>query len=275
VTKQRRATAARCSLARGGLASPAMLGHDSLGAGARAVLVMNDWLCDTSTWDGARAYLDDSAFTWVFADLRGYGLSREVAGEYTVEEATADVLALADALGLRRFAIVGHSMSSLVALHLAQQRPDRIERAVVIAPPPPGGFGVDDATLDAMRALARGDDQQRLAGTRRMVGDRLSQGWVRFKAERWRKTSDPEAVAAYVTMFARRGLPDPARAIDRPLLAVTGEQDSPPMRSDAVTRSLTPLCPQLEVIPLADSGHYPMQETPPGLVAILERFLSR
>ncbi len=58
------------------------------------------------------------------------------------------------------------------------------------------------------------------------------------------------------------------------MLAVTGEQDAEVMRHDAVTRSLQPLCERLVVTPIAESGHYPMQETPPLLVTIIERFLS-
>ncbi len=251
-----------------------MLGYEKIGIGSRAVVVMNDWLCDTSTWDGARAYLDPRAFTWIFAELRGYGRSKEIAGAHTVEEAAADVIALADALDLRRFAIVGHSMSTLVALYLAQHHADRIRGAALIAPPPPGGFGVDDATLASMQALGRADDATRMNGVRRMTGDRLSEGWIRFKTERWRATSDANAVAGYVEMFARRGLPDRTRSISCPLLAVTGEQDMPPMRREAVTSALAPLCAELVVSPLADCGHYPMQEAPPLLVAILERFLN-
>jgi len=34
-----------------------------------------------------------------------------------------------------------------------------------------------------------------------------------------------------------------------------------------------PLCAQLVITPLADSGHYPMQEMPPLTVALVERFL--
>ena len=57
------------------------------------------------------------------------------------------------------------------------------------------------------------------------------------------------------------------------MLAITGEQDAPPMRSEAVKRALEPLCDDLVVMPLADSGHYPMQEMPPLTVALVERFL--
>jgi hypothetical protein len=47
------------------------------------------------------------------------------------------------------------------------------------------------------------------------------------------------------------------------------------MRREAVLLSLGPLCAQLEVTPLADSGHYPMQEMPPLTVALVERFLGK
>ncbi len=74
-------------------------------------------------------------------------------------------------------------------------------------------------------------------------------------------------------MFASDGLPNPTARITVPVLAITGEQDLPPMRSDAVKLSLGPLCAQLTVTALADAGHYPMQEMPPLTVALVERFL--
>jgi 3-oxoadipate enol-lactonase len=250
-----------------------LLGHERVGAGAIRVVIMNDWLCDTSTWDGARMLLDGERFTFVFADLRGYGRSKGRGGAFTAREAAADVLALADALGWVRFAVVGHSMSALVALHLAQHHADRIERVVVLTPPPPTGFGADESTIAASRALALADDATRRSLLEQRFGQRLSQLWPRYKAARWRIGADPAAAAGYVTMFARDGLPDPTAPIAAPVLAITGEQDAPPMRCEAVTRALAPLCEHLVVTPLADSGHYPMQEMPPLTVALVERFL--
>ena len=90
---------------------------------------------------GSGQYLDRARFTFAFADLRGYGRTKGRTGAFTVAKGGGDVLALADALGWVRFALVGHSTSALVALHLSQHHADRIERAVVLAPPPPTGFG--------------------------------------------------------------------------------------------------------------------------------------
>lgn len=270
-------------LPRCGYPRRAMLGHRLVGRLERAdqslapvpVLVLNDWIGDTSTWDPAEPYLDTDRFTYVLADLRGYGRSREQTGAYTLAEAAADVLALADELGLARFVLVGHSMSTLLALHLAQTAPARIGALVLLTPPPPSGFGADDATVAALQGLARGDDEIRARGLARVLGDELSVGFRRFKAERWRAAADPEAVAGYVPMFARDGLPNLQAPVAAPVLVITGERDTPPMRQAAVTTALTPLCARLEVVPFTECGHYPMQEMPPRLVAVLERFLAR
>ncbi len=177
-------------------------------------------------------------------------------------------------LGWARFAVVGTSMTALVALHLAQHHADRIDRIVVLTPPPPTGFGSDDANVAASRSLALADAATQLALLEGWFGMRLSHGWTTHKASRWRACADPEAAAAYVAMFARVGLPDPTARIAVPVLAITGEQDAPPMRREAVAGSLGTLCDQLVISSLADSGHYPMQEMPPLTVALVERFLA-
>jgi 3-oxoadipate enol-lactonase len=79
-----------------------VLGYDLVGSGSRKVIVLNDWMCDTSTWDAARVYLDGERFSWAFSDLRGYGRSRGQSGSFSLVEATADVLALADSLNWAR-----------------------------------------------------------------------------------------------------------------------------------------------------------------------------
>jgi pimeloyl-ACP methyl ester carboxylesterase len=236
-------------------------------------VVLSDWLMATSSWDGAHGYLNDALFTWAFADLRGYGRSLNQEGQYTVEEGAHDVLELADSLEWEEFTVVGHSMSCLIALHLAQRWPERIERAVVITPPPPAGLSYDDATFAALQAVARADDARRMRAVRAILGDRLCDGWIRHVLGRWRAESDVDAVAGYIEMFGRRGLPNASAAVSAPTLAITGEEDSEVMRSASVSRLLEPLCERLRVIPLADCGHYPMLEAPPRLVTVLERFL--
>ncbi len=249
------------------------LGHARVGDGPRRVIVLNDWICDTSTWDDARPYLDEVAFTWVFADLRGYGRSRGYAGAYDLAECVSDVLSLADHLGWGRFSVVGHSMSTYAAMQLGQTRPERIEKLVLVTPGPPRGFGADDAWLAQAQETAR-DDAKREEMIRQRFTGRLSAGWAERKARRWVERSDAEAAAGYIAMYARDGLADPTAPIAAPVLAITGDEDAPVMRRDAVLAALTPLCARLEVVGLPNVGHYPMQEMPPYTVALAERFLS-
>jgi len=252
-----------------------MIGFDEYGSGGLRVIVLNDWLSDTSTWNAARSYLSQEDFSWVFADLRGYGRSRGQSGHFTVAEAAGDVLALADTIGWSRFAVVGHSMSALVALHLAQHHPDRIESTVLVTPSPPRGFGLDDATMATLRAAALGNDAARLGVLREMQGARLTDQWIHLKLERWRAASDPQAVAGYLPIWAREGLPNPEAKIASPLLAITGEDDREDMRADVTKAALRPMADNLTVVPLVGCGHAPMQEMPPMFATLVERFLSR
>ncbi len=57
-------------------------------------------------------------------------------------------------------------------------------------------------------------------------------------------------------------------------LAITGEQDAPPMRQTAVAAALEAFCDRVTVVPNADSGHYPMQEAPPLTAALVQQFLA-
>ncbi|GAB7190912.1 hypothetical protein NUM3379_16190 [Kineococcus sp. NUM-3379] len=250
-----------------------VLGHDLLGDGPRRVVVLNDWLSDTGAWDPVRPSLDGGTSTWAFADVRGYGRSRHLTAQPSAAAVARDVVALADTLGWERFAVVGHSMTSLPALHLAQHSPGRVERAAVLTPPPPGGLGADAAAVDRMRALALADDEGRRGALRSMWGVRLTPGWLEFKLAGWRAAADPRAVAAYVEMFARDGVAEPSAPARVPVLAVTGEEDGEPLRATAVRAGWEPLCPRFALEALPRCGHYPMQEMPPLLAAVLERFL--
>ena len=77
------------------------LGLGAVDGGPQRLIVMNDWVSDTSSWQPVRPYLDGQRQSWAFVDLRGYGRSRDLAGRYTQEEPARDVLAVADHLGWR------------------------------------------------------------------------------------------------------------------------------------------------------------------------------
>jgi pimeloyl-ACP methyl ester carboxylesterase len=251
----------------------AEIGFTTYGSGPIRVLVLHDWFCDHSSWEGALPYLTPGRFTYAFADLRGYGASREIDGDCTLEEAAGDAIALADRLGWARFSLVGHSMSGLIVQCIAQLVPDRIERLVAITPVAPTGMGLDSAAVAFMRSIALGSDEERYAAVGSLWGTRLSETWTRYKLRRWRETASPEAAAKYVGLWGSTEISRGARGIATPMLIVAAAHDAPPFQAAALEASMIPFYPNARLISLGESGHYPMQEQPPLLATVVERFL--
>lgn len=71
----------------------------------------------------------------IAVDRRGHGESRQLPGPYTISGDAADLLAVADELGLATFHIVGHSYGGLVALELCRRAPRRLDSLHLIEPP--------------------------------------------------------------------------------------------------------------------------------------------
>lgn len=124
------------------------------------------------------------------------------------------------------------------------------------------------------QAIALGDDQARLSAVGSMWGDRLSTSWTRYKLQRWRETAEPHAAARYVEMWGRENISEGARGIKTPILIIAADRDAPPFQAGALSTSLLPFYPNGRLVSLSECGHYPMQEQPPLLATLIERFLS-
>lgn len=69
----------------------------------------------------------------VAIDLRGRGLSEVTGpGTYGWESHARDVVALADALGVEKFSVIGQSMGGAVGMEVARLAPGRMERLVLV-----------------------------------------------------------------------------------------------------------------------------------------------
>ncbi len=81
----------------------------------------------------------------VAIDQRGYspGARPDDVAAYAVAELTADVIAVADAVGFDRFHLVGHDWGCVVGWSVAIQHPDRVERFVGMSIPHPGTLLAD------------------------------------------------------------------------------------------------------------------------------------
>ena len=104
--------------------------RDLCGAGKPPLVIVHGFLGSSRNWQTAGR--DLSEIFHVFAlDLRNHGGSPH-AGEMTYEAMMADVLAWLDTHGLKRAALLGHSMGGKVGMLLACRHPARVERLIVV-----------------------------------------------------------------------------------------------------------------------------------------------
>ena len=76
--------------------------------------------------------LMDQKYLVYVLDQRGHGDSDRPASGYAMREFASDVVAFMDAMKIEKATIVGHSMGSFVAQHVAVHAPERVSRLVLI-----------------------------------------------------------------------------------------------------------------------------------------------
>lgn len=65
-------------------------------------------------------------------DNRDAGENDPETAPYTIEDMAGDVAGFLDALGVTRTPVLGHSMGGFIALHLALNRPDLVEKLILV-----------------------------------------------------------------------------------------------------------------------------------------------
>lgn len=110
-------------------------------ADAPPVMLLHGFPESHRTWRGVAPLLEER-FRLIMPDLRGFGDSDrplDVAA-YATEILIGDIFALADALGIDRFALVGHDWGGAISWPAALARPDRVTRLAVVNAPHPWIF---------------------------------------------------------------------------------------------------------------------------------------
>jgi pimeloyl-ACP methyl ester carboxylesterase len=247
--------------------------HVTIGSGDHHVLALHGWFGSARGWGSLPDYLDGAAYTYVFMDLRGYGGRQQVAGDFTMEEAAADGLALADELGWDRFSVIGHSMSGQAIQHLLLQAPSRVRRLVALNPVPATGvpFDADGWALFSGAAASR---DHRAAIINFSTGGRLPAAFIEHVVQHSLGNSTTEAFGAYLESWAKTDFSDQVTGNRAAVKVIIGEHD-PALPAPVMEQTWMAFYPaaELEVIP--NSGHYPMYETPAALAASIEEFLRR
>jgi 3-oxoadipate enol-lactonase/4-carboxymuconolactone decarboxylase len=101
------------------------------GAEDRPVVIFSHSLgLDHGMWDEQAAALLPYCRVLRY-DTRGHGVSSAAAGDYTIAALAGDVLALADALGIREFAFCGLSLGGMIGQWLGANAPGRLTKLVL------------------------------------------------------------------------------------------------------------------------------------------------
>jgi len=105
------------------------LAYDVRGAGSTVVLITGSNL-DRRMWDRETDWLSQG-HTLIRYDLRAHGQSETATAPFSNLD---DLLSLLSELNVRKATFIGLSAGSTIALDLAVQAPDRVERLVLVGP---------------------------------------------------------------------------------------------------------------------------------------------
>jgi pimeloyl-ACP methyl ester carboxylesterase len=249
------------------------IGHRSLGHGPHHVLALHGWFGDETCFDPMRDALTLDEFTYAFMAYRGYGLSRQQRGDYTMKEISADALALADALEWETFSVIGHSMGGMAAQRVLADAPKRVDKLVAVTPVPASGMPFDPESWKLFEGAARSLDHRR-GIIDFSTGGRLSKAWVDRIARYSAETATVEAFAAYLQAWAKTDFHGEIIGKPVPVKVIVGAHDQA-LTEEAMRATYLAWYPHAELEVMANAGHYPMSETPVALATSIEAFLRR
>jgi 3-oxoadipate enol-lactonase len=219
--------------------------------GAPVLVLGNSLGTSTGVWDRQVAEFRQH-FRVVRYDLPGHGGSPAVAGPYTVGGLGAGVLALADSLGVRRFAYCGISLGGMIGMWLAAAAPDRIVALGLVCTaaylPPADGWRARASQVHAAGMTAVSPA---------VIGRRFTPAFAvrapsvvgEFRAEL--EGTDPVGYAGCCEAIAEMDLRESLPGIAAPTLVLAGADDpaTPPEHGAAIA-GLVPGA-RLDVVPAA------------------------
>lgn len=208
--------------------------------GAPPLVLLHGLRSDRSAWAGTAPEMAAAGYRVLALDQRGHGDSART-GTYSFEEMREDLRQFADALGLGRFVLGGHSMGGTVAELFAERYPGRLAGLFVVDSPPPDGD----------RAWDPGS---------RPDGD-LPYDW-----------------AVVPAIYAQLGHPDPQwwaqlTAITCPTLIIGGGSTSH-VPQDRLAR-MAELLPDATLVTIEGAGHNVQQARPGEFLDAIRPFLRR
>ncbi len=206
----------------------------------------------------------------VAPDLRGHGASDTPPSGYEPADYARDLTALFDGFVARPAPVLGHSLGSLVALALADLRPDLVSALVLVDPPvdPEHRNGDVRQVFQLRHEHARALEEYLLAsnpGGGKLLAESL--------ARMFRQASD----AAFEAMLTGpAGFPEAwerARRVDRPTLVVQADPDAGGVLGAAAAERFTAALPRGSLLKIEGADHAVHASQPARLAGGVLAFL--
>ena len=184
----------------------------------------------------------------------------------TVGDLADLVLALADSLGIDRFAYAGVSLGGAVGLHLAVHHPDRLDSLAVIC---------SSAHFNGSRPWEERAERVRREGVE-WLAENAGSRWFTpgFSVPRLvedQRTADPEAYAACCDALAAFDLRDRLGEIAVRTLLVAGRQD--PATPPPHLREIADAVPASTLVELPNASHLAPAQCPEAVLTALRAHL--
>lgn len=247
------------------------------------VLLVHAGVADRRMWEPLRTELEEAGHRLLAPDLRGFGERPLEPGPFSHVD---DLVALLDAEGVRRAAVVGASFGGKNALDLALAHPDRVAALVLIGPAVGGwdfsdevqAFGEqEDALLDAgdvdaavelnLRTWVDGPERQPNdvdPGVRALVGEMQKRAFE-LQLDAYAAEPYPEGRALDPPALGRLG------EIGAPTLVLVGELDVEDFREQASRVAEEIRGARLEAV--GGTAHLPSLERPELVARTIVGFL--
>lgn len=239
------------------------------GSGDCALVFLHYWGGSSRTWRHVTKQLARD-FHCLAIDHRGWGQSDAPADGYGLADLAADAEGVIQALGLRRYLLVGHSMGGKVAQLMASRRPEGLMGLVLVAPSPPQPMAMPQPARDIM-AAAYNSRQAVEATLDHMLTARTLSGEDRELAIADSLGGAPAAKAAWPRATSLEDISATVSEIAVPVLVIAGELDRVDT-PDLLRAELLSRVPQAVMAILPDTGHLSMLEAPDEVSQLIHQF---